>query len=635
MFLEGHEAGFEEIHVLEELLGLGAAEDIHEFLGQLEGSLFNIEAFAGCDGEDEAVVDVDDVAVGVDHDVLVVAVLDVEDVAGEGVAGQGAHEVVSGLLEAIGLPPALPEVVDVEIVERPPQRLLVDLVDGDAVVDHLDQPAAGPGRQDLVRLHPDRQLPQLEDLLHLHQQLHRELLLPHIVKCLHDKPEQPPRLQTPERGRLSHPLLLLLAGLLREPDLLPQRLPPLQRRLRQQILNIIFVLFVALSLHLVALDEVLEGPPSGVFFLFFVAFPHRGQTEVVGVRRVRILIFLLFLLDLLKVGHLALLELPLLRNQLAYLFAQLNLLRLHPLILPQLAPPLQVMELADDQGVAGSDVRHLPDFIDFLAGLPLFVGLFGLVDLFEEFLLDGPSEGVELRELELFALFGLFLVGDALFQAAKGHFRANLLLVVLSAAVDADLVGPEELHTHHEVGPLLRLEDPRLVRRQMQHAMVANGLIHEGHVDARREAFVDLHELLLEVQVLLLLAALHLAELLGDLRQRLDEDRRRIERRQVARHHEALSVLRPRNLLLRSHAERLQYYILRTDCEVLEPREALGIPVHHPLRLQDVVVLLVLLDLLQQVRRRRHLQHPPRNHLRIVILQPQLHIPLDEASRIC
>lgn len=51
------------------------------------------------DVEQETEVDVDDVSIAVDHDVAVVTVLDLEDVAGDGVGGHGLNEVHARLLE--------------------------------------------------------------------------------------------------------------------------------------------------------------------------------------------------------------------------------------------------------------------------------------------------------------------------------------------------------------------------------------------------------------------------------------------------------------------------------------------------------------------------------------------------------
>uniref|UniRef100_A0A7S3CI72 Uncharacterized protein n=1 Tax=Strombidium rassoulzadegani TaxID=1082188 RepID=A0A7S3CI72_9SPIT len=89
----------------------------------------------------------------------------------------------------------------------------MDLVDAHGVIDHLDQPAVGPRGQDLVSLEPERQLLDLEDLVDLLDQLHGELLLPHVVHRLHDHSHQVPRPQLSE-GRVLPDAQLLLSRLL-------------------------------------------------------------------------------------------------------------------------------------------------------------------------------------------------------------------------------------------------------------------------------------------------------------------------------------------------------------------------------------------------------------------------------------
>ena len=99
MLLDGHEAESHELSVLSELLGVDAAQDLNHLGCQLEWSLFEFNALARCVWEQEAEVDVHDVPEDVHHDVAVVAVLDLEDVADETVSGQGLAEVVSRFSE--------------------------------------------------------------------------------------------------------------------------------------------------------------------------------------------------------------------------------------------------------------------------------------------------------------------------------------------------------------------------------------------------------------------------------------------------------------------------------------------------------------------------------------------------------
>ena len=54
---------------------------LHHLLRQLERCLLELDSLAGCIGQEEAKVDVKDVAFDVDQDVLIVSILDLQDVA--------------------------------------------------------------------------------------------------------------------------------------------------------------------------------------------------------------------------------------------------------------------------------------------------------------------------------------------------------------------------------------------------------------------------------------------------------------------------------------------------------------------------------------------------------------------------
>jgi len=94
MFLDGHEA---EAHLLTELLEplvLDASKDFNHFTSQLERCLLKLNAFAWRVGEKEAEVNVHDVAFDVDQDVPIVTVLDLENVADQGVSCERPTEVI-------------------------------------------------------------------------------------------------------------------------------------------------------------------------------------------------------------------------------------------------------------------------------------------------------------------------------------------------------------------------------------------------------------------------------------------------------------------------------------------------------------------------------------------------------------
>ena len=66
---------------------MSASKNLYELLGELEWSLFELQAFAWGVREKKSVVNVDDVAFAIDHDVLVVPILDLKNVAYERVGG--------------------------------------------------------------------------------------------------------------------------------------------------------------------------------------------------------------------------------------------------------------------------------------------------------------------------------------------------------------------------------------------------------------------------------------------------------------------------------------------------------------------------------------------------------------------
>ena len=66
-----------------------------------------VETYTRPNVKEETKVDVDDVSFAVDHDVPVVSVLDLEDVAGDGVGGHGLDEVEASTLEGDRVLPAV------------------------------------------------------------------------------------------------------------------------------------------------------------------------------------------------------------------------------------------------------------------------------------------------------------------------------------------------------------------------------------------------------------------------------------------------------------------------------------------------------------------------------------------------
>ncbi len=99
VLLDGEEAESHQLAELAELLRLDSSKHLNHFSGQLEGCLLEFQTLARGVREQEAEIDVHDVPGDVDHDVPIVAVLDLKDVAYQGVGGERLAKVVACFLE--------------------------------------------------------------------------------------------------------------------------------------------------------------------------------------------------------------------------------------------------------------------------------------------------------------------------------------------------------------------------------------------------------------------------------------------------------------------------------------------------------------------------------------------------------
>lgn len=145
MFIHGFEALSEQLHKFAEKIPVEAAHAVDHFVGEFEGRVFELDSFSGCVAEEEAEVDVDDVAFVVDEDVAVVSVFDLQEVADEGIAGEAGNEVVERLFVFEVLFGSVAEVLQVEVVQRNVADFLFELVDGERVVAHFDEAAVVAG----------------------------------------------------------------------------------------------------------------------------------------------------------------------------------------------------------------------------------------------------------------------------------------------------------------------------------------------------------------------------------------------------------------------------------------------------------------------------------------------------------
>ena len=204
----GHALREEQPEVFVELVGLLAADEVEVLLGELEGRLLEVDS-AGGHAEDEAEVDVDDVALHVEQDVAVVPVLELEHVGEDGGAGQRGHEVLPRRLQLLLRGEHLrEELPQLPLPLLPPP---LHLVHRNRVLHELQQSRVLTQHDDLVGLQEHLHPRLLQHLFHLENQLHADYLLPQVVPAFHHHVPLSQALEfaekrvTPVQGRLLLP----------------------------------------------------------------------------------------------------------------------------------------------------------------------------------------------------------------------------------------------------------------------------------------------------------------------------------------------------------------------------------------------------------------------------------------------
>ena len=127
----------------------------------------------------------------VDQDILVMPVLNLEDVAYKRIRSQTLAKRILGLLEILGFRIAPSKFVD-EILVKRGAMLSMNFVETLRIGHEFDQATIRSSCQDLIRLHPQIAPLELENLIDLAHQLHRELLLPNIIVRLNNHAKKPP-----------------------------------------------------------------------------------------------------------------------------------------------------------------------------------------------------------------------------------------------------------------------------------------------------------------------------------------------------------------------------------------------------------------------------------------------------------
>ena len=159
-----------------------SAHDVDHLVRQFERVWFEAHA-AGSDVEQEAEVDVHDVSFAVKHNVAVVAIADLENVADDGVGCHGLDKVEAGLLERDAV------LVTVAVLVKVAQ--VVDLGAAHFVarcgVGHdINDAAAGRGGGDAIRIEVHVESDGHEDVFELRDDLQGEHVLTAVVSDLED-----------------------------------------------------------------------------------------------------------------------------------------------------------------------------------------------------------------------------------------------------------------------------------------------------------------------------------------------------------------------------------------------------------------------------------------------------------------
>lgn len=131
-----------------------------------------------------------DVALTIDEDVAIVAVLHLQEVSKDRVARQTTHEIFPG---EVGQRKGSSEELTEGKVLSP--DLLEETVESSDIVEHLNDPVVRTKRDYFIGKDHAIELLLLEDVLEPVDELHGELFLLDIIACLHHQVHHPPTLQ--------------------------------------------------------------------------------------------------------------------------------------------------------------------------------------------------------------------------------------------------------------------------------------------------------------------------------------------------------------------------------------------------------------------------------------------------------
>mmetsp|Transcript_42215 Transcript_42215/g.123609 ORF Transcript_42215/g.123609 Transcript_42215/m.123609 type:complete len:310 (+) Transcript_42215:3-932(+) len=164
----------------------GPSHHLDPLRGELEGGGLEAHVLARRVGEEEAKVDVDEGAVGVQQDVAVVPVLDLQQVAYDRVGRERLHKVAPRAVEGRGVRAAVAPLEELGEGVAVGRHRLLKRIERLGVWHHLDEARGGRRGEDAVGAQPQRQLRMAEDALEVEDELHGKLLLQQLVVRLHN-----------------------------------------------------------------------------------------------------------------------------------------------------------------------------------------------------------------------------------------------------------------------------------------------------------------------------------------------------------------------------------------------------------------------------------------------------------------
>jgi hypothetical protein len=165
------------------------SHQVHHLRSELERSRFEPDIAARGGAQDEPKVDMDDVTKSVQENVSVVAILDLQEIANDAIARQGADEVLSGDPKGWSVLIAkenFKEMFEVDVLRHLPSQN----IEGNGVRDGFDETGGGRERNDPVGSQPAIHFPSEEDRIDLGDELACTLLLSQVIVALDDHGNQ-------------------------------------------------------------------------------------------------------------------------------------------------------------------------------------------------------------------------------------------------------------------------------------------------------------------------------------------------------------------------------------------------------------------------------------------------------------